>query len=129
MLTHLMLLAFFGRRLPLRGSARSIVGVVLLVLVLAPAPATIGAGWPVARSALNVVATGPAVAWGVLHGGKVGWRSGLMTVTQMRSGTGPRTGVMVGGALLTQQSFAEIDGPLAAHELRHADQWAVLGPA
>lgn len=44
---------------------------MLLVLVLAPAPATIGAGWPVA---------------------------------------------------------AEIDGPLTAHELRHADQWAVLGP-
>ena len=128
MLTYLLIAGWLGRRLDLDGRGRSIAGVMLLVLSLLPVPPATRDAWPLVRTALNAVASGPAVVWGLLHGGRPTRRRGLLMVTGMRSGTGPRQEVMVGSVLLTRHGQRRIGDPLVRHELRHADQWAILGP-
>jgi hypothetical protein len=125
---RLLVGGWLGRRLGLDGRVRSIAGVMLLVQSPVPTPPTAHDAWPVVRTALNAVASAPAVIRGLLHGGRLARRGGLLTGTDMRSGTGPRQEVMVGSVLLTRHPHQQLGAALVQHELRHADQWAALGP-
>ncbi len=68
-----------------------------------------------------------AIAWGVTHGGNVQVVDGLVLVTDMDAGHGPRSGFVVGNVFLTRRTADEVDADLLAHETTHADQWAALG--
>jgi len=61
MLTYSLVAGWLGRRLDLDGRGRSIAGVMLLVLSLLPVPPATRDAWPLVRTALNAVASGPAV--------------------------------------------------------------------
>jgi len=69
-----------------------------------------------------------AAVWGLAHRGRLGLREGMLTVTGMAGGDGPRGALTVGSTVLTHQSRNAVTETLFQHERRHGEQWGVLGP-
>jgi len=103
---------------------------VLLVVANGPKPAATADLWPVLRAGMNLAVTVPAVVWGLARGGRLEVHGpGLVVVAGMHGGAGPREGLLIGNAYLTEMRSAQFRHGLLDHEIHHADQWAVLGPA
>jgi hypothetical protein len=89
------------------------------------APAYVETSAPIVRAVVLAPFTGPAVAWGLAHGGEIHCQGSMIVITGMSGGHGPRSAVTVGQVILT--SRVALDDPLLAHETVHGDQWAFLG--
>ena len=78
------------------------------------------------RALRNLPISLAAAGWGIAHGGRPELRGGLLVISTMHGGFGPRAGLTVGSVYLTQHLTAPLT---LRHEQHHAGQWAVLGPA
>ncbi len=103
--------------------ARSIaVAPALALAVIVASPHLVTAG----RAVVNLPTSAAAVVWGRAHDGTCDIQSDLIvTCGSMRSGYS-QGGTTVGNVWM----YGRIGGPSRhRHESRHADQWAMFGPA
>jgi RHS repeat-associated protein len=87
--------------------------------------------WHVGRLALNAPVTAVGWAWAEgSSGGKAGchWRTGLILECSRSAAwsNGPLGVLAVGNAVINEGDPLQV--ARLAHETRHADQWAILGP-
>jgi hypothetical protein len=99
---------------------------IALVATTLAASGALAASYATARTLRNLPVSTAAALWGVAHGGSARVHNGLLVVSGMHSGFGPRGGVTVGSVYLTKEVG---DAATLRHEQHHAGQWAVLGPA
>lgn len=108
---------------PFAGTVRSMsLLTALLLAAITAGPHAVTA----ARAVVNLPTTAAAVAWGRAHGGTCELHDDLMvTCADMASGYS-EGGTTVGNVWL----YDDKGGPgRHRHEARHADQWAMFGPA
>lgn len=111
----------------LRAALMASVAMVTLVGALAWNPGTRDEAIATSRATVLAPLTAVAVAYGVAHGGSAHVAGGLVLVTGMESGHGPRAGFVVGNAFLTRRTVDDVNDALLSHETAHANQWAALG--
>ncbi|MBK9344593.1 MAG: hypothetical protein IPN07_16510 [Dehalococcoidia bacterium] len=73
------------------------------------APAYVETSAPIVRAVVLAPFTGPAVAWGLAHGGEIHCQGSMIVITGMSGGHGPRSAVTVGQVILT--SRVALDDP------------------
>lgn len=109
----------------LRRSALATVAALMVVGFAAGLAANTSTARVAARSAALAPFTAGGIAWGVANGETLRYYDGMVVVTGMEGGCGPRTTVTIGQAVLTRQH--DMTAELLTHEKRHTYQWAAFG--